>query len=33
MGLVLLAERVTDNVQRYLDGGDLIGLVDIAKGY
>ena len=33
MGLVLLAERVTDNVRRYLAGDDLIGLVDIGKGY
>lgn len=33
MGLALLAERVTENVRRYLAGDDLVGPVDLAKGY
>lgn len=33
MGLELLAERVTDNVQRYMSGEDLIGIVDTQAGY
>lgn len=33
MGLKLLAERVTQNVERYLRGDELVGLVDIEAGY
>lgn len=33
MGLVLLAERVTENVRRFIEGDDVIGTVDTALGY
>lgn len=33
MGLVLLAERVTDNVRRYMAGQELVGPADLATGY
>ncbi len=33
MGLVLLAERVRLNVERYRSGQDLLGPVDVARGY
>lgn len=33
MGLALLAERVTDNVTRWLDDGELVGGVDLQAGY
>ncbi|MDH3707441.1 MAG: D-isomer specific 2-hydroxyacid dehydrogenase family protein [Acidimicrobiia bacterium] len=33
MGLPLLAERVRDNVERWCQGEDLIGLVDVEAGY
>ena len=33
MGLPLLAQRVTANVRRRMSGADLIGLVDVDRGY
>lgn len=33
MGLILLAERVTENVRRYLAGDELVGPADLDKGY
>lgn len=33
MGLELLAERVTDNVRRRIDGAELMGTVDVTLGY
>jgi len=33
MGIPLLAERVTANVQRYGDGLPLLGPVDVTLGY
>ena len=33
MGLPLLAERVSANVRRYIDGLPLLGPVDITLGY
>ena len=33
MGLPLLAERVRVNVRRWLDGDDLVGVVDVDAGY
>jgi len=33
MGLPLLAERVKDNVRRYVTGETLVGYVDVSKGY
>ncbi len=33
MGVVLLAQRVEQNVRRYLAGEPLLGLVDVELGY
>lgn len=33
MGLPLLADRIEDNVRRFLAGDELVGAVDIAAGY
>lgn len=33
MAVPLLSERITTNVRRYLAGEDLIGLVDVRRGY
>ncbi len=33
MGLPLIADRVRQNVARWIAGDDLIGLVDVAAGY
>ncbi|MCB0951734.1 MAG: dihydrofolate reductase, partial [Microthrixaceae bacterium] len=33
MARPLLAERITDNVRRWISGTDLIGTVDVAAGY
>ncbi len=33
MAIPLLSERITTNVQRYIDGDDLVGLVDVRQGY
>jgi len=33
MGLVLLADRVTENVRRYMANDELVGPADVAKGY
>jgi hypothetical protein len=33
MAVPLLSERITANVGRYLAGEELIGLVDVRRGY
>jgi phosphoglycerate dehydrogenase-like enzyme len=33
MAVPLLSERITTNVQRYIAGEELIGLVDVRHGY
>jgi hypothetical protein len=33
MAVPLLSERITTNVQRYIAGEELIGLVDMRHGY
>lgn len=33
MAVSLLSDRITDNVARYIAGGELIGPVDLDKGY
>ena len=33
MAVPLLAERITDNVRRFADGEELIGLIDPELGY
>ena len=33
MGLPLITNRVRENVRRWLDGEELLGLVDVALGY
>jgi phosphoglycerate dehydrogenase-like enzyme len=33
MAVPLLSERITTNVQRYMSGDELIGLVDVRHGY
>jgi hypothetical protein len=33
MAVPLLSERIATNVQRYINGDELIGLVDVRHGY
>ena len=33
MGIALLAQRIEENVARYIAGEDLLGCIDIGAGY